>query len=1840
MSRANNLTCDESLPDDGSGGGSNFSPLASNRTYMSQGQQLFNPSTADSLAALRERIAAQQQPTSQQHAPNPTLQHLQQNPAVAQLLSQQGAGLSVEALASQLAPANALDANILSQLQFLQNRQRVQSQQQQLLENLPSTAQLTAALLAQQNWYGALPQLAPGLSALNGAGLSANLPLDQSRLNVVQQAASLLGININPPQQPGYSTDTFDLSRATNQILQQLAQAQQQQQLQSIQTSAAAASYLNDPALQQQAAQQSSAVSTPQQQQQLLLSNALYNARNQVASTSAASQTPHGLSQQQISDFLSSQQAQIPTSQQFFHQQQPQLQLGQARSQAEHLAAQTSSAYGSLNGGQLNAEQPQMAQLLQQCVQRLNSSYAQTPAGQKEKELLAAQLLQLGYNDAGRQLNLSPFQPSTSQQGPSRGPVISAAQQHGLQLQQQALQQQMANALQNEGLHLRMQQEMQQTAKFAQHSPSLQNNLNASQVAFSQAAAVDQRASATPSKLLSRTRPTSSGGAPTQTIQEAMTRQMGRPMLPDELLALEAARTAGLDLSSLQAALNLQGGGHDEPLAELLLRQHAIERQRREAEYLEQTMKRPPTTEQLDQVRESGSSQKTPVLSDHTPAGADDARIVPNIPTLAAFRQVPGQAIFVDGSKKRMKQEHSIDSAEADGNEAHRKKNSADIQLLTSKSKKELQKQIRSAQKNAESATRDLAASNAQSEAAVPRKRGRPRTNFPKEKKLSAKAAKAAAKENDAASRTILHDAVDIFLKPDAPGDVSSSSAVSPPVVRKKPGRKPKKALEKQGEVVPTTSTSTITLDDDGGSADEGEPQPKKAKKKSKASERAALLSADLLTPREEDERLAETMKQLDAVPSLWDYSLSNGGKAGPLPFEADILDHVCSKTHLDQLAKVDAKAQRFNKKHEGPNGAAFDPSDVRDLQHMALQIGFVDRRLQFAKRFIYESTLLRVMNEEYWKLRGDNGPRELFLDNKLAFERADKRFTQEMPLNSRNMNEAEVECKLMDQMYRYRAQFFQQLHNRPFAPAPKPDLSTDEQFILNIDVHKTVSNLVDAVVAKKDLQTFLDESKKSLAKESQWTPDGKKPDGGEQRAENGVVRSPFDSTEERQLVIIKARDKKDELESLKKRLHDHLQSNFTEMLNLHDEVYQIRKKAINYHKDDPAYQLKSVRRLLSTNRGRRCGSVEPPMLPTDDVPVYRRRRCRSHDLDNEHRVVSQVGVEFIPWPVPRSERSALQPTASTSAANAGPSSSNDSTDAYQKWAADGFKNLAERFEALIVERKKIIAALVKLTMSDRSDHEILVAAREPQVAVNVPAFRVHGASSRRSLFKQSAKLKGIARHFPGCIRPPLGAKSKAKTPLPNVRTKDVVSWYDLITQHLQGGSITRDGEESRLHALVGNGGPRTAEQEAALRKEALKSFQKALKNARKASNSSFVAVKKEKHHLLRVLDDRICQNELAHRHAKCVALNVCALSDPERHQKFVEKLEKLEAPRMDRLMQMRNDLTTGYLFELPQYEMTGRAKKSNEQDNIKVAPSPALFDGLFGGKDKNMYRNPFLFPVTTPQAEIETAPLIKYRSRDVDATPAENLSQHMNLTTCAHALMRLVHSSPEMSVALGGFTNNPAFEIFNTETGDANGFPMSLYQLSTKRALSERKPPVEEREMPDFKNDEEAEAYFRQRARGSIEGMASLLTVNHKRTVLSRRCGVTMQKLAGVERENKKTIDELREHYNSLSSRNKDNMLRRYRVARYNQATRFDEDVPLEQNLNAPLPVPGFDPPDMHRGPENWADTPHFVRNEVLQPPKPPPVVVEEKQPATRGRGGARGARGGGRGRKRGGKN
>lgn len=177
----------------------------------------------------------------------------------------------------------------------------------------------------------------------------------------------------------------------------------------------------------------------------------------------------------------------------------------------------------------------------------------------------------------------------------------------------------------------------------------------------------------------------------------------------------------------------------------------------------------------------------------------------------------------------------------------------------------------------------------------------------------------------------------------------------------------------------------------------------------------------------------------------------------------------------------------------------------------------------------------------------------------------------------------------------------------------------------------------------------------------------------------------------------------------------------------------------------------------------------------------------------------------------------------------------------------------------------------------------------------------------------------------------------------------------------------------------------------------------------------------RERKNLDALVKERQFQVDLMFRRMKCCALKVFALTDPERHMKFVERLSKLQASRSDTLLRLRDDLTTGYLFEAPEYDPVIEKKRPfNQHQGIKVLPDADKLDFLFEDVESNPYRkNDYTLPTTTPQQEVDSAQLRKYKLREMDRTPAERLGEYMNQVLCARAMMRVVFNRPDLSQEL-----------------------------------------------------------------------------------------------------------------------------------------------------------------------------------------------------------------------------
>lgn len=135
-------------------------------------------------------------------------------------------------------------------------------------------------------------------------------------------------------------------------------------------------------------------------------------------------------------------------------------------------------------------------------------------------------------------------------------------------------------------------------------------------------------------------------------------------------------------------------------------------------------------------------------------------------------------------------------------------------------------------------------------------------------------------------------------------------------------------------------------------------------------------------------------------------------------------------------------------------------------MRLMALHTSMIQKKAEFVRHFIYEYTVLNLLNEEYEMARS-GAPREVFVENRMQNLRMRKNFHPEVPEVSKSLSCATLESKLMDQMYRYRQEFFCRQEGRQFAVRPiraSKSLTPDELLLMNIDVSATVYNIVESV--------------------------------------------------------------------------------------------------------------------------------------------------------------------------------------------------------------------------------------------------------------------------------------------------------------------------------------------------------------------------------------------------------------------------------------------------------------------------------------------------------------------------------------------------------------------------------------------------------------------------------------------------------------------------------------------------------------------------------------------------------------------------------------------------------
>ena len=381
----------------------------------------------------------------------------------------------------------------------------------------------------------------------------------------------------------------------------------------------------------------------------------------------------------------------------------------------------------------------------------------------------------------------------------------------------------------------------------------------------------------------------------------------------------------------------------------------------------------------------------------------------------------------------------------------------------------------------------------------------------------------------------------------------------------------------------------------------------------------------------------------------------------------------------------------------------------------------------------------------------------------------------------------------------------------------------------------------------------------------------------------------------------------------------------------------------------------------MRTHQGRRCASIEPPISSgsgggSGHLPLYSRRRCRSEDVGIRERVVNRVGVRYIPS-ILAERMSAFD---ELDALDAPPRSAGDGGDA--RAAGDGSGGeagsrqltISERFELLTRERQQLIAALVKLSMLDADERAIMRAAREPNVAVDTPEFRVFGAMSRRNKLKASIAMRRLARRLPrlvvdakddfnGYERADRQSATSAAAATAAAATTTVVN-EDEATTTRELSPQSRVAAIKRSYARVAND-------------RCVRSIANARARARVCilATSAFCS---EREHVRGVLSDRAFHNELQFRRLNCATLKLYAQLDTAGHAALVARLGKLEAPRLDHLIKRRAELTIGYLYDIPSNIMPKRrGKKRAGQENIELATRPDFFDHLLGVSKRFFWR-------------------------------------------------------------------------------------------------------------------------------------------------------------------------------------------------------------------------------------------------------------------------------------------
>lgn len=484
-------------------------------------------------------------------------------------------------------------------------------------------AQISALLNAQSNNLYGGSQLSSNASALNSLGLSSSTSNDQqTRLNNIQQLASALGLQV-----PG-ATQGVGVQNDYENVINQLLHQAQSPQIQNPQSIIANAQALQQSSLSQTATRTSSA-------EQQLLSRLLSSARTPNISGNNNAQL---LLQQQLAEILQSPQL-LQVARELTEQHQhssPQSQQNQFQKQE---LRQTASYSDPSQSRQNEAVQQYLQRVAAQCGVSLSDSQFASPQATSQ----SAQL---------------PTVPASIHQTS----LASQIQQHLSGHGQQSFVSQansLLNNLQSAYMLHEAQTPQQQTLQFDQQLS--QPNTS--------------RASGTSPRILKRSRPSSS--TPNTATTNSLSASQQR-LVADYTIEELKQKQSDLFKNTFEGASQQQDYIVEEyrRLQRLIDAKALQQSNERNGNYQNERARL--NDEQFMQDKSANSYQQS-----NTHLNPSDPRFITNIPTLAAFRQVPGQDIFEHMPKKRIKQDKQLDKNAMSLGVQRKQAKSAEVSLIS-----------------------------------------------------------------------------------------------------------------------------------------------------------------------------------------------------------------------------------------------------------------------------------------------------------------------------------------------------------------------------------------------------------------------------------------------------------------------------------------------------------------------------------------------------------------------------------------------------------------------------------------------------------------------------------------------------------------------------------------------------------------------------------------------------------------------------------------------------------------------------------------------------------------------------------------------------------------------------------------------------------------------------------------------------------------------------------------------------------------------------------------------------------------------------------------------------